>query len=81
MTLVGWAARTRLRKLPPMMNMVSLSELAGPQFAVPVAIICPICHNQCANEQSKAAHMESAHPNWAALLMMAYLRQTPRENG
>lgn len=64
-----------------MMNMVSLSELAGPRFAVPVAIICPICHEHCASEANKAQHLEAEHPNWAALLMMAYLRQTPRENG
>jgi hypothetical protein len=64
-----------------MLNMVPLSELTGIPMTEVKVIACAFCQAIFTSETSKAEHLEEAHPNWAALMMSAYLRQIPRENG
>lgn len=66
-------------KLPGMQNIVSISELTGIPEKKPIE--CALCEKRFATEAAKAEHLEHAHPNWAATMMFAYLRQIPRENG
>jgi hypothetical protein len=62
-----------------MLNMVPLSELTGVK---PARVIeCALCHDVFPSEGRKVAHLEQAHPNWAAVMMSQYLQQIPRENG
>ena len=64
-----------------MLNLVPLSELTGVPMEKVHEIECALCHDVFASEARKTAHLEQAHPNWAAVMMSAYLRQIPRENG
>ncbi len=64
-----------------MMNLVPLSELTGLHMTTPISVTCPICHNEFPTEDRKAEHLDRMHPNWAATMMFAFLRQVPRENG
>ena len=40
-----------------------------------------MCHAVFSSETSKAEHLETAHPGWAEIIMLAYLQKIPRENG
>jgi hypothetical protein len=62
-----------------MQNIVPISDLTGIALVKPIE--CALCEKRFPSERSKAEHLEHAHPNWAATMMVAYLRQIPRENG
>lgn len=79
--MVGFSAAAIAVNLPDMLNIVPVSELIAGKFATPEEISCPICRDRFASENSKAEHLERAHPTWAETLMFAYLRKTPREHG
>ncbi|HEY3926899.1 MAG TPA: hypothetical protein VGL89_00870 [Candidatus Koribacter sp.] len=64
-----------------MTSFVSVFELDGRADSAKKPIFCALCHDPFPTEQKKEEHLERAHPNWAATMMSAYLRQTPRENG
>ena len=64
-----------------MLNIVPLSDLTGVPMQAMHVIECAFCHDIFSSEKQKADHLEKAHPNWAAMMMSAYLRQIPRENG
>jgi hypothetical protein len=64
-----------------MQNLIAIDELITFPLRACEAIRWPMCHAVFSSETSKAEHLETAHPGWAEIIMLAYLQKIPRENG